>query len=285
MKRKIMVLLLAALMVGALTAPAFADIMWEPYGNGFYESRREEMEYENRGYLTNGEKGYVTVREAPDSLVEVVNLPNGTYFNVGQIWTDKGGSQWAVGYHMVHTEDGFKDYTGWVPLSELALIYDYTAFEEDHGSEFAEYDGSGDHLAEVFLYSYPGGVCSHSLIESPEYMTFAESFNHLYTDENGRRWTFVGYYMGRQNGWVCIDDPMNMELGTGGYRTVGQVRSGGDLIPAVGDPLPGQAPVLVPSAEEVPPARTWLVWAIPAVLIVLLAAGTAVLVRKKKKNA
>lgn len=295
MKCKIRTLLLAAVMLLALAAPAFADVMWEPYGNSFYQSHRDETDYENRGYLANGQKGYITVLSAPDSLIEVINLSNGTYFNVGMIWTAGDGTQWAVGYHNEYTEAGWKSYEGWVPMSELALIYDYTAFQEDHGEEFEEYDGSGDHLTEVCLYSYPGGAYRHNLPESKDYMSFAESFQHLYTDENGLRWTFVGYYMGRNNAWACIDDPLNENLGTDGYLTVGQVRGDQTLIPAItpegtqpdanpeGEERQAEE-VIIPPAEEVPAAKTWVVWLIPVVLVIAVAVVTAILIRRKNKK-
>ena len=272
MKRKLMTLLLAAVMAAALALPACADIMWEPYGNAFYESHRDETDYENRGYLINGAEGYATVYAAPDSLVEVVNFPNGTDFNVGMTWTAGDGTQWAVGYHMEQTEDGWEDYTGWVPLSDLALIYDYNAFEEDHGYEFAEYDGSGNDLTAVCLYSYPGGTYSHTLEESEDYMPFDEAFTHLYTDGEGRRWSYIGYYMGRRNAWACLDDPLNEKLGTDGYRTVAQVRAGEEPIPAVD------------GADAIPAAKTWVMWAVPAALVVAVAVVTAVLVRKKRNK-
>lgn len=270
MKRKITTLLLAVVMLLALSVPAFADIMWEPYGNSFYESHQGEMNYVDRGYLANGQKGYITIKAAPNSLVEVANLTNGTRFNVGMTWQEKDGTQWAVGYYSFKTESGWDDYTGWVPMSDLALIYDYEEFAADHSGEFAEYDGSGDELTEVCLYSYPGGVYRYNLTESKSYMPFAESFEHLYTDENGLRWTYVGYYMGRNNAWACIDDPLNENLGTEGYLTVSQVRGiEDDVIPA----------------EEAPEALIWPVWLIPVVLIIAVAVATAVLVRKKNKRA
>ena len=285
MNRKITTLLLAVMMLAALSAPAFADIMWEPYGNSFYEKHREEMSYVNRGYLANGQKGYITILAAPDSLIEVTNLTNGTRFNVGMTWQGKDGILWAVGYHIYQTEDGWNEYMGWVPMSDLALIYDYEEFAADHSGEFEEYDGSGDELTEVCLYSYPGGRYSHNLIESKDYMAFSESFEHLYTDENGLRWTYVGYYMGRNNAWACIDDPLNENLGTEGYLTVGQVRGGSDVIPPA-EPSEDTADTeeLIPPAEKVPAARTWTLWVIPVVLIIALAVVTAVLIRGKNKQ-
>lgn len=296
MKRKITTMLLAAVMLLALSAPAFADVMWEPYNNSFYQSHRDEMDYENRGYLANGQEGYITVLAAPDSLIEVVNLPNGTSFNVGMIWTAGDGTEWAVGYRMFQTETGWNEYVGWVPMSELALIYDYIAFQEDHGGEFEEYDGSGDGLTEVCLYSYPGGVYSYTLTENEDYLPFDEAFEHLYTDENGLRWTYVGYYMGRNNAWACIDDPLNENLGADGALTVGQVRGGQTLIPAItpeeaqpdANPEEEENPaeeVIIPPAEEVPAAKTWVVWLIPVVLVIAVAVVTAILVRRKNKKA
>ena len=289
MKRKILCLLLAVFMVSALAAPAVADLLWEPYENDFYRRHSEETEYEDRSYLANGKHGYVTLKSSPESLVQVANLPNGTTFRVGHIWTDKDGTQWGVGYHNIQTEDGWESYMGWVTLADLAPIYDYIAFEEDHSSEFAPYDGSGDELTEVCLYSYPGGVYSHNLIENKGYVPFAETFQNLYTDANGLRWTFVGYYMGRNNAWVCIDDPLNENLGTDGYRTVGQVRASEELIPPAEtgkEELPDVqgATELVPPAEKIPAAKTWVMWALPAALIVVLAAVTAVLVRRKNQK-
>ena len=45
-------------------------------------------------------------------------------------------------------------------------------------------------------------------------MSFSGVFSTLYTDGNGLRWGYVGYYMGRRDSWVCLDDPMNDRLDT-----------------------------------------------------------------------
>ena len=293
MKRKLTTMLLVAAVLITLVVPAFADLLWEPYGNTFYENHWDEMNRVYRGHLANGEKGYITLLTEPNSLVEVTNLANGTYFYVGTTWEDKSGVLWGVGYHYRHVGEGTECYEGWVPMSELALIYDEESFAEDHSAEFAEYDGSGNHLTEVCLYSYPGGLYSRTLTENEGYLPFDEAFTHLYTDGNGLRWTYIGYYMGRTNCWICIDDPLNEKLGTDGLRTVGQVRGSETLIPAA-DPeaepstQPGAVesqPVeeLIPPAEHIPAAKTWVVWIIPAALVVLAAVATALILRKKRK--
>ena len=117
MKRKLFALLMAAVLLVTMVTPAFADIIWEPYGDSFYEKHRDECSYHDRAYIANGEKGYVTVKTAPDSLTEVVNLANGTRFFVVHVWEDKDGTQWGVGYPA-----GMFDSEGWVELSEMAMI-------------------------------------------------------------------------------------------------------------------------------------------------------------------
>ena len=77
MKRKGWILPLAVLMALTLAMPAFADVMWEPYGNNFYEAHRDECQYENRTYLANGPEGYLTLRQRPQSSAEVIYRVNG----------------------------------------------------------------------------------------------------------------------------------------------------------------------------------------------------------------
>lgn len=266
MKQKLIALLTAMLLLVTMVTPAFADIIWEPYGDNFYEKHRDECSYHNRSYLANGQKGYVTVKTSPDSLGEVTNMANGTQFFVVHLWTDKDGAQWGVGYPA-----GEFDSVGWVNLSEMAMVYDHISFEEDHSHEFREYDGSGDNLGKALVFTYPGGMVKSTLEENAGYMPFAESFHNLYTDENGLRWTYVGYYMGRRDGWVCIDDPMNEGLASETHRTVDQVRGG--------------AADIVPPVAEVPVTGVFPLWLVPVVLVIAVAAVTAVIVRKRNSRA
>ena len=266
MKRKLLALLTVLLLLAAMVTPAFADVLWEPRGNNFYESHGGT--YHNRAYLANGEKGYVTVRIAPDSKSEVVNLANGTRFFVVYTWEDKDGSLWGLGYPSGQWEE-----EGWVELSDMALIYDYISFDEDHSHEYQKYDGSGDDLTEACSYSYPGGVHISNVkgMEGGSY-TLGQGFQNLYTDENGLRWSYIGYYYGLKNFWVCIDDPMNENLGVETYLTVDQVRSASDA-------------ELVPAVAEVPDTGAFPLWAIPVVLVIVVAVVTAVIARKRRKTA
>jgi len=260
--------MLSLLTVLALAAPARADIMWEPIRNSFYDAHRGECRYVDRSFLANGQNGYVTLREAPETAGEVYNIPNGERVYVGQSWTAADGAQWyACEYALLET-DGWDWRDGWAPAAELSLIYDHICFEEDHADEFEEYDGSGDALDKVCLYSYPSGVFQDTLEEDRDYQPFSEAFQHLYTDENGRRWTYVGYYMGRRNAWACLDDPLNEGLGADAYPAASAVRGTEDDAP-------------VPPAENVPDAAAFPVWLLPAGLVVAAAVVTALLMRRR----
>lgn len=262
MKRKLLALFTALLLLAVMVTPAFADVIWEP-DNSFYERHRTECVYHDRGYLANGEAGYVTVFTAPGSSSELINISNGTRFYVSFLWTDEDGTRWGVGYPA-----GQGDKEGWVDLSEMAMIYDYICFNEDHSSEFEEYDGSGDHLTEACVYTYPGGVYSSRMEQGSGSYSFTDGFRNLYTDENGLRWTFIGYYMGHRDGWVCIDDPVNENLGVESALSVAQVR--------------GEAEGLHPSVDEVPAAMTFPLWLIPVILVIAVAVVTAVIVRRRR---
>lgn len=278
MKRRLTVLILTILAAAALFAPAFADLMWEPNHNSFFERSRDDCVRENRSYLANGEKGYITLLSAPDSLLEVKNFANGVSIYVGYVWQGEDGTQWALGTRSVRTEKGWESYDGWLPMSELALIYDSLCFEEDYGDTFEPCTGSLAELGEVALYSYPGGVLQSSGLMDVREADWAE-YDSVYTDENGLRWATVGYLYGFRNVWYCIDDPANEGLGIESAQAACVVRGESGLVP------PTDLQTLVAPAQEVPGAKTWVVWCIPAALIVVVAVVTAVLIRRRTKKA
>lgn len=253
--KRFLSLVFVLLLSAVLCLPAMADVIVEPSGDLFYETHRDECDYVNRGFLVNGEKGSAPVYNAPNSFVQVQHLANGTRVSISHVWTDKDGAQWGTGWSI----------PGWMRLDDLALIYSTEEFVEDHAAELAPYDGSADTLSEVFMYSYPGGVYLHTMpIGDPDNLP---TYTYIYTDADGLRWTYVGYYCGHRNAWLCIDDPMNGHLGVDAPLSVDQVRSSTPLIPAGG---------------RVPPAN--VVWLVPAALIVVAAAVTAIIVRIRRKK-
>lgn len=265
MKRKLLTALMAVLLLLTVATPAFADVIWEP-DNTFHRLHRDECTYHNRSYLVNGEKGYVTVLTAPNGAGQIANVANGTCFFAEYLWTDTDGTQWAIGYPA-----GDYGNEGWICMSDLMLIYDHICFVEDHGHEFEEYDGSDLHLVKACGYSYPGGMLSAVLTGSEDYPI--EGFQYLYTDEDGRRWSYVGYYNGSRNIWICLDDPTNSDLGLGTHYV--------DRFPTAAE-IRGENVTLVDPADTVPNAMP--MWMIPVVLIAAVAVVTAVILRRRRKK-
>lgn len=201
---------LTLVMLLALSAPAYADIMWEPQDNQFY--KQHGCTYENRSYYANGPEGFVTVWDAPGGVVVQAQYQNGEALWVGYTW-----QEWAL----ISRWEDEKEITGWVPLAELSLIYDYLSFQEEYADRIRPYDGefadyAGD-AAEVNFYEYPGAEEIKQTWETDgdwhvlDNLTgTAENDSYIskaFTDEDGRTWGYVGYMYGRLNAWFCLDEP------------------------------------------------------------------------------
>lgn len=206
MRRKLLALVLGLCAALALTAPAMADMIWEP-DDSFYNKHSDECSYVGRNYEVAGYGGTVTVYTAPGGLARTT-LDNGTAVGVQFTWNGNGIS-WGYVYLL-----GENATEGWTPMDDLSLIYDSQQFMEDHGDEIVTDEGVEVDFTQAMLYAYPGGPAEYVLEEEKEYLPFSQLFSEIYTDENGLRWGYVYYYMGRRNSWICLDDPMNEHLDT-----------------------------------------------------------------------
>ena len=63
--RKVLSIFLTLLALLALCVPARADMLWEPYGNIFYDKHFGSCDYIGRDYYANGAEGFVTLWDAP----------------------------------------------------------------------------------------------------------------------------------------------------------------------------------------------------------------------------
>lgn len=205
--------LLTLVMLLALSAPAYADIMWEPGDDRFYESHRDQCEYNTRSYYANGPDGFVTLWDAPNGSMVKAQYENGEILWVGYTYQGK----WAL---VSQWEDG-KETSGWVPMADLYLVYDHISFEEEYtdqirpyDGEFADYDGN---VEAVNFYKYPGapeiaqtwetGTDWHVLDNLTGTAESDSYISQVFTDEDGRTWGYVGYMYGRLNAWFCLDEP------------------------------------------------------------------------------
>ena len=212
MKRRMISLVTVLVLALALALSASADLIWTPE-DSFYESHREECVYVNRQYEMAGYDGTVAIWDAPGGTVRRT-LSNGAHGRIQFTWSGDG-MEW--GYLYSYYEDSWQDpeWGGWVPMDDLALIYDSQQFMEDHESEITTIEDLTVDFDAAVVYSYPGGPSmERRLEENLDYMPFSEAFSDVYTDANGLRWGYVVYYMGLRDGWVCLDDPMNEHLDT-----------------------------------------------------------------------
>ena len=233
MKFRLLSLLLALAAAFALIVPASADLIWEPQ-DSFYERHRNECTYVGRRYELAGYDGTVSIWNAPNGRV-TATMPNGGRVTVQFRWS--GGVAWGYVYgYSDNRDDG-----GWIPMDDLSLVYDSHQFMEDHEVEIAAFDPVPVEFHSAVLYSYPNGPAGRVLEEDADYMPFSEVFTTVYTDENGLRWGYVGYYMGRENSWVCLDDPMNGNLDTNvvpAAPSAAQLRGSATVVPGEGQLFP-----------------------------------------------
>ena len=203
---------LTLVMLLTLSAPAYADVMWEPNSNYFYDTHRDQCEYENRGYYANGKEGFITLWDAPNGGTVRAQFQNGERMWVYYIYRDR----WAL---TAYWTDG-EETSGWVPLADLYLIYDHISFEEEYGDQFRDYQGEfasfdGEPGSYIQLWEYPGAWDEKETLElTPEFLDALRGteeqpsyISKIYTDEHGANWGYVAYMYGLRNFWICLDNP------------------------------------------------------------------------------
>lgn len=237
----------------ALAVPAYADIVWEPMDNSFYNRHSGQCEYESRAYYANGRDGFVTLWDAPGGTVVRAQYENGEKLWVYYLYN----GSWAL----IGRWENHEELSGWVPLADLALAYDWQCFEEDYADrikpysgEFADFDRE---LAVINFYEYPGAPSIDTVFKTEGQESALENLTgrgdnssclrNVFVDEDGRTWGFLGYLYGIRNVWFCLDEPDGEDFP---IREVPDP----DLIPAQTPSLPakGYAPyALVAAATAV----------------------------------
>ena len=206
-------LLLAACFLMIFPPVAQADVLIEP-SNDFYYRNRNACTYLGRSFYANGENGFVTVKEAPDSKREVAVLENGesvliqfTYKNSGQTW----------GAALLNRDRNEPD--GWLPMEQLLPVYDYISFEEGHQAEIYPYNGDYEELpasGNIVFWTWPGSGEIAWILEAewrnPDSEAHWMQPTQGYTDGEGREWGFFSYVYGTRNLWACTSDPLNRDI-------------------------------------------------------------------------
>lgn len=261
MKRNIIIFFLSLVLLLALATPAAADIMWEPFGNNYFESHRQEMDRIDQTYLVP-EGMTVNLYESPSGGRLLDTLDAGTRIYIG-FSKELGGEVWAVGYPI----GDYKD-EGWCRLGRLQLEYDSRAFSEDFGDQFTDYEGQMDGYEvteQIYVWTYPGsGILQGTISEiHPDYNDGKLECQAVYTDPAGGEWGYVGYYMGHRD-WIYLSDPENPN-------------------PPTFPQAPENTVTDTSPTEEAPETSPSLYWVIG--LVAGVAAVTGILIWRMKKRA
>ena len=140
---------------------------------------------------------------------------NGKSFSVSFTWQDDEGSEWGIieltGYEPEEGESLAKgaDF-GWLPMEDMSKVYDGNDFLLEYREEFSEYGGELDDYTveeQLVVWTYPGSGKVKARLFPQMFENNVPDYEYLYTDEDGNRWTFIGYYYGSVRGWICIDYP------------------------------------------------------------------------------
>ena len=179
-----------------LTATVSADVLWEPYEDDYYQAHREEMEGVNRIYAVP-EGMTVNVYRSPETGGLVWTLQAGERVYVG-FSAEINGETWGVGYD------------GWFRLGRLQREYNSDDFLADYAGDLSDGGALETEDGQVFYaWTWPGsGVLDREVVLNANYDEGHLSYSPVYTDPEGGRWGYVGYYMGRC-GWIWLDDPTN----------------------------------------------------------------------------
>lgn len=267
MKKKVLLAVLTLVLLLAQPLTALADVIIEPFDD-FYMKHSSECVYVGRTFIANGPDGSVPVRTEPGAGAEIVAIPNGDAIYVSHTY-DLNGKPWGVVLLHAYVEqeqpagpEGENDElvsayepTGWLPMEQMRLKYDYISFQEDHADEFYAYTGSYDkfiNAKKIVFWTWPGSGEVAWVNDGGVYAEYFR-FSHVYKDAQGREW---GFPDDRSAAWICIDDPENENL------------------PAAPDNPPTGVWQMEPPGNHRISVDTLLV-----VLVCALVAGTVILIR------
>ena len=213
-KGYIAAMLLIIIFASAFPPAAVADVITAP-DNDFYNRNYADCVALQRSFYANGRNGSVSLKDKPGSKNKVVEFENGAILFI-MFTYNLNGEIWGV------TEIWETRKSGWVPMDDLLLVYDYISFDEDHQDELYTYSDVYDALQEIpdlIFWTWPGSGEIHHVLESSwrrgnteHESIFLAGDKPAYKDKDGHEWVFVQYLFGRINAWICLGDPLNYDI-------------------------------------------------------------------------
>lgn len=203
MKRtKFFVLLILGLILSSVNV--WADTEWVP-DDPFYVDHIEECVINEREYRANGPNGKAIIYESPASSKVMGTMENGEIVQIDFVYTNAQKIEW-----------GFCDYhgqIGWIPMPYMALVYDYLSFEAEYGDQIQNEKGKVEVDSWTFFdtdcgiefWTYPGSERGYTIVVDRWRQALPE-YKKTFVDEDGRKWGFVGYFLGDTlNRWICLE--------------------------------------------------------------------------------
>jgi len=254
---------LAIVLMVLLHVNFFADadaISIELPRNTFLE--RNSCEQMNRHFYVNSKDGFIRPRTEPgESGIESNSAEheNGTILFISHTY-DRDGDLWGM---IDYSPFSMITYV-WVAMDQLALVYDYISFADDHKDELYSFRGNMKEVLnaeKIVLWTWPGsGVYAKDFFKSKRYIeshmvarvrSFAQShsywhFLQAYSDSQGREWVFIEYG-DFGNAWLCVSDPSNGDIPAFNPAPTPKLRQpgGASFVEIAGVPVPTIAIILV----------------------------------------
>lgn len=205
------------MLIFAFGVSAFADVIWEPENNDFFDEHREEMEYFNRSCYANGKSGYLEFFAEPNGKT-LGYAKNSEKFYISYTYVENGDTWGLAEYnagddgYFVNTDYSTTSSVGYIKMADTMVVYDSQSFHEEHVTEFktAGIDVSGlIGKTGVIFWTYP-----HSGEQVTSGTEIDDGFvpQYSYTDSEGLEWVNCSYYRGIRNAWICLSDPTSTEL-------------------------------------------------------------------------
>lgn len=197
----------------AMTAPnVYADMVYEPYKNDFYNSHFDECKYiEQRTYVVLSD---CDIFISPEATEKADTLKAGDEITVSYEYYDDEGRRWGCGY--IPTDDVWSE-DFWFLMENVQLLYDHISFMEEHKNETRKYNGElNDFYTEkqVVLWKYPFSDRINTVltpedwmgyhIDPGEFLSLDNQASYVYNDINGNDWVYLWYY---PSGWIYVPDP------------------------------------------------------------------------------
>lgn len=255
--KRTLCLILALSLVLALAPAVFADVIIEPE-DSFYRDHQAQCQYISRVYYADGPDNAAVVYRSPESAAVVERVENGETLWISYRYTAADGIDWG------YCEDYEEGWSGWVPMDYLLLKYDSISFREEFAGRITEQAGEVNAEGDVHFWDYPGSSDCTAVQTSPDYLP---EYQRVFTDDAGRKWGHVGYYMGIRDVWVCLDAPT----------------ADHDTLYAEKPPQQVTHPVSYGAREEIKPAGPGMGLVLAAVCAVAAASGGFLWITRKRK--